>query len=330
MTAALPIIATPGDPAGIGPEISLRAFLQGSRGWVLMGDRAHLASLAAALQLDIAFTDWQPGDKFDGDRFDGDKLAIWQHDWPAMPVPGQPDARNSAAIIQAIDRAVQLVTGGQAAAITTNPIHKASLYQAGFSHQGHTDYLASLTGGNPVMMLANSQMRVVPMTVHIPLAEVAKALTPALLEAVITTVRSALQQDFSVAQPHIAVCGLNPHAGEDGHLGREEIDIFQPVLDRLRAGGLQLTGPLPADGLFHAGSASRFDAIIGAYHDQALIPVKMADFYGSVNVTLGLPIIRTSPDHGTGFDIAGQGKARPDSLIAALTMAREMAARRPT
>ncbi len=155
----------------------MRAFLQGSRGWVLMGDRAHLASLAAALQLDIALPTGSP-ETFDGEDLMATKLAIWQHDWPAMPVPGQPDARNSAAIIQAIDRAVQLATGGQAAAITTNPIHKASLYQAGFSHQGHTDYLASLTGGNPVMMLANSQMRVVPMTVHIPLAEVAKGTHP--------------------------------------------------------------------------------------------------------------------------------------------------------
>ena len=325
MTSPLPIIATPGDPAGIGPEISLRAFHQGSRGWVLMGDEAQLASLAETLQLEIAVTSWQPGERLEQDR-----LAIWQHDWPAVPVPGQPDARNSAAIIKAIDRAAELTMQGQAAAITTNPIHKASLYQAGFSHQGHTDYLASLTGGQPVMMLANSQLRVVPLTVHIPLAEVANAITPALLETAITTVQSALQQDFGVSQPHIAVCGLNPHAGEDGHLGREEREVFAPVLDRLRADGLHLTGPLPADSLFHPDSASRFDAIIGAYHDQALIPVKMADFYGSVNVTLGLSIIRTSPDHGTGFDIAGQGQARPDSLIAALTLAREMAQRRQT
>ena len=323
MTSALPIIATPGDPAGIGPEISLRAFHQGSRGWVLIGDEAQLASLAAALQLDIALTSWHPGE-----QLKEDKLAIWPHDWPAAPVPGQPDARNSPAIIEAIDRAVQLALQGQAAAITTNPIHKSSLYQAGFSHQGHTDYLAGLTGGQPVMMLANSQMRVVPMTVHIPLAEVAKSLSPALLETVVTTVWAALQQDFGRNQPHIAVCGLNPHAGEDGHLGREEQEIFAPVLDRLREEGLHLTGPLPADSLFHPDSARQFDAIIGAYHDQALIPVKMADFYGSVNVTLGLPVIRTSPDHGTGFDIAGQGKARPDSLMAALSMAREMAVRR--
>ena len=320
MTSPLPIIATPGDPAGIGPEISLRAFHQGSRGWVLMGDLAQLTSLADALQLKIALTSWLPGQ-----RLDEDKLAVWQHDWLTPPVPGKPDAQNSAAIIKAIDRAVQLARQGQAAAIITNPIHKASLYQAGFSHQGHTDYLASLTGGHPVMMLANSQMRVVPVTVHIPLAEVAKALTPALLEVAITTVHSALQHDFGVNQPHIALCGLNPHAGEDGHLGREEQEIFAPLLDDLRAKGLNLTGPLPADSLFHPDSASRFDAIIGAYHDQVLIPVKMADFYGSVNITLGLPIIRTSPDHGTGFDIAGHGTARPDSLIAALSMAADMA-----
>jgi 4-hydroxythreonine-4-phosphate dehydrogenase len=233
-------------------------------------------------------------------------------------------------VIAVIERAVALVQAGAASAICTAPIHKKALKDgAGFAFPGHTEFLAHLAGGcEVVMMLASPLLRVVPVTIHIPLAEVPKALTAGLLEAAIRITDAGLRRDFGIARPRLAVAGLNPHAGEGGAMGQEEITLIAPVLARMRAEGFDLAGPASADTMFHARARAGYDVAICMYHDQALIPIKTLDFDGGVNVTLGLPFVRTSPDHGTAFDIAGKGIAKPDSLIAALRMAADMAAAR--
>ena len=247
---------------------------------------------------------------------------------------GQPDAANAAGIIEAIDRAVALTLEGKAAAAVTNPIAKKPLYDAGFAHPGHTEYLAHLaeraTGNavRPVMMIAGPELRTVPVTIHVPLAEVPRLLS---VDAIVETTRivhAALRTEFGIAAPRIAVAGLNAHAGEGGALGAEDGAIIAPAIEKLRNEGMNVSGPLPADTMFHAQARSGYDAAVCMYHDQALIPAKMLAFDDGVNVTLGLPFVRTSPDHGTAFDIAGKGIARPNSLIAALKLAAEMAARR--
>jgi 4-hydroxythreonine-4-phosphate dehydrogenase len=247
----------------------------------------------------------------------------------AKAVPGAPDSRNAAAVIGAIDRAVALARAGEAGGVVTSPIHKATLYKGGFQFPGHTEYLASLCGGaRPVMMLAIEGLRVVPVTVHLPLARAVAALSTEAIVAASLTAHEALKRDFGIGEPRLAVAALNPHAGEDGALGEEEKAIIAPAVAELVRRGVAARGPLPADTLFHAGARTRFDAAICMYHDQALIPLKTLDFAGGVNVTLGLPIVRTSPDHGTAFDIAGKGIASPGAMIAAIRMAGEMAARR--
>jgi len=230
-------------------------------------------------------------------------------------------------VIEVIARGVDLVTRGAASALTTAPIHKKALKDgAGFRFPGHTEYLAHLAGvDRVVMMLACPDLRVVPVTIHISLAEVPAALTPALMTDTIRITHAALIRDFGIPAPRLAVAGLNPHAGEGGAMGREEIELIGPVLDALRAEGMAIRGPLSADTMFHAGARAGYDAALAMYHDQALIPIKTIDFAGGVNVTLGLPFVRTSPDHGTAFDIAGTGRADPASLIAALELARDMA-----
>jgi 4-hydroxythreonine-4-phosphate dehydrogenase len=249
-------------------------------------------------------------------------------------VPGRPDPANAAGVIAVIARAVELALSGAAAGICTLPISKEALKKgAGFAFPGHTEYLAHLAGDVPVaMMLASTNVeppcRVVPATIHIALSEVPRALTPALLEQAIRITEAAMRRDFGLARPRLAVAGLNPHAGENGVMGDDEMRWIAPLVARLRAEGLELTGPLPADTMFHPAARARYDAAICAYHDQALIPIKTLDFAGGVNVTLGLPFVRTSPDHGTAFDIAGQGKADAASVIAALRMAWDMALRR--
>jgi 4-hydroxythreonine-4-phosphate dehydrogenase len=211
--------------------------------------------------------------------------------------------------------------------MVTNPIHKATLYDAGFRHPGHTEYLAARAGiaGEPVMMLACDELRVVPVTIHLALREAIAALTADAIVHCGRIAAAALREQFAIARPVLAVAGLNPHAGEDGHMGREEIDIVGPAVARLRADGITVNGPAPADTLFHARARRGYDAVLCMYHDQALIPLKTIDFDGGVNVTLGLPFVRTSPDHGTAFDIAGTGKANPASLIAALRLAGTLA-----
>jgi 4-hydroxythreonine-4-phosphate dehydrogenase len=233
-------------------------------------------------------------------------------------------------VLESIDRAVALAREGRAAVVATNPIHKANLYSAGFAFPGHTEYLAHLAGGvgRVVMMLASPELRVVPVTIHVPLRRVPEILTCELVEETALIVEQALRRDFGIDRPRLAVAGLNPHAGEDGALGEEDGRVIAPAVARLRERGLDARGPLPADTMFHAEARRGYDAALCMYHDQALIPLKALAFDRGVNVTLGLPFVRTSPDHGTALDIAGQGIARPESLIAAIAMAAELSGRR--
>jgi 4-hydroxythreonine-4-phosphate dehydrogenase len=321
MSAEAPIAVTIGEPSGVGPEILAKAWMRlGARlPFFVIGDPAHLTGLGVT-PVPIA----RPHDAAHA-ALRG--LPVLPHPFPAPALPGQPAPENAAAVIEAIARGVDLVTRGEAAALTTAPIHKKALKDgAGFRFPGHTEYLAHLAGcDRVVMMLACPELRVVPVTIHIPLSEVPGALSPQLLTDTIRITHAALRRDFGITSPRIAVAGLNPHAGEGGAMGREEIEMIGPVLAALRAEGLALSGPHSADTMFHAGARAGYDAAVAMYHDQALIPIKTIDFAGGVNVTLGLPFIRTSPDHGTAFDIAGQGRADPTSLIAALEMARDMA-----
>jgi 4-hydroxythreonine-4-phosphate dehydrogenase len=257
-------------------------------------------------------------------------MPILRHDFAAPAKPGQPDPANARGVIEVIERAVALVQSGMAGAICTAPIHKKALKDgAAFAFPGHTEFLAHLAGvDRVVMMLACRELRVVPATIHIALSEVPAALTEELLEDTIRITHASLMRDFGIPVPRLAVAGLNPHAGEGGAMGWEEERMIRPLVQRLTAAGMAIRGPMSADTMFHAGARKTYDAAICAYHDQALIPIKTIDFAGGVNVTLGLPFVRTSPDHGTAYDIAGKGVADPSSLIAALRMAREMAAAR--
>jgi 4-hydroxythreonine-4-phosphate dehydrogenase len=246
--------------------------------------------------------------------------------------PGRPDAGAAASVIESIEMAVGLVRQGSASALVTNPIAKHVLYEAGFRHPGHTEFLAALASGgrdetyHPVMMLWSEQLAVVPVTVHIPLADVPSALTTDLIVLTGRIVARELRERFGIAHPRLALAGLNPHAGENGAMGTEDASIIVPAIEALRAEGIAAAGPLPADTMFHARARSRYDAALAMYHDQALIPIKTIAFDEAVNVTLGLPFVRTSPDHGTAFDIAGKGLARPDSLIAAIKLAARLGA----
>lgn len=320
-----PIILTPGDPAGIGAEISLKAWQQGCNDFVIFEDAARLQSLANDFGMDIPITSLPNLGAYEPDC---DALQVMPISWDTAPIAGKPETANAPMVIEAIKDAASLVQAGQAAAMVTNPIAKATLYESGFAYPGHTEFLGSLCTpdqGAPLMMLACDDLRVVPLTVHIPLAEVASNVTS---EAIINACRlmaTSLYRYEQVNDPHIAICGLNPHAGEQGTMGQEDATIIAPAIAALRAENINVTGPHPADTLFHAEARSGYDAVLGMYHDQVLIPLKTIDFYGGVNITLGLDFIRTSPDHGTGFDIAGQGLARPDSLIAAIKQARRMA-----
>lgn len=323
MTMVLPIALTCGEPAGIGPELAVaaRASLGKAVPFFWMGDPRHLPPGTAFQEILSPQAASAVPDQL---------LPVLRHEFAAPSSPGQPNPANAAGIIDVIARAVELVQHGHASAICTSPINKKALKDgAGFAFPGHTEYLAHLAGiGQVVMMLACKELRVVPVTIHIPIAEVSVALTAERLETTIRIARDGLMREFGIPAPRMAVAGLNPHAGEGGTMGREEIDVISPVLERLRGEGFILSGPLSADTMFHAAARARYDVAICMYHDQALIPIKTLDFYGGVNVTLGLPFIRTSPDHGTGFDIAGRGIARPESLIAALQMASTMAAAR--
>lgn len=323
MRDPLPVAVSCGDPAGIGPELSIKARLALGHDlpFVWIGDPAHLPHGAR----------WQAVDTPMGARaVAGDVLPVLLHPFPAAARAGIPAPENAPAIVSAIKRGVDLVQSGAACALCTLPIHKKALKDgAGFAFPGHTEYLSHLAGGaRAVMMLAAPALRVVPVTIHIPLSDVPRALTADLLRDTILITHAALRRDFGLSAPRLAVAGLNPHAGEGGAMGGQEIALITPVLDALRAEGMDIAGPLPADTMFHPRARAGYDAAICMYHDQALIPIKTVDFDGGVNVTLGLPFVRTSPDHGTAYDIAGRGIARADSFIAALRMARDMAAKR--
>ncbi|MCK8462498.1 4-hydroxythreonine-4-phosphate dehydrogenase PdxA [Aliiroseovarius sp. S1339] len=313
----LPVALTMGEPAGIGPDIAGPAFatLKGEVPFFLIGDPAHLP-------IDTAFTEIAAPI----DAITAPSLPVLPHDFGGARSAGQPQPSQAQHVIKVIERAVHLTQTGEALAVCTNPIHKKALKDgAGFAFPGHTEFLAHLAGGaDVVMMLTCEGLRVVPATIHIALSEVPAALTPKLLKQVIQTTHAALIHDFGLTSPRIAVAGLNPHAGEGGAMGMDEINMIAPLLDGLRADGFDLIGPLSADTMFHAAARAGYDAAVCMYHDQALIPIKTIDFAGGVNVTLGLPFVRTSPDHGTAFDIAGTGKADPSSLIAALRMAHQM------
>ncbi|WP_147124644.1 4-hydroxythreonine-4-phosphate dehydrogenase PdxA [Shimia ponticola] len=320
-----PIALSCGEPAGIGPEIAQLAWaeLRESVPFFWIGDPGHLP-------LDLP---WQPiqsaADTLEASR---EAMPVLAQSFDGDGRKGDADPRNASGVIDAIETAVRVTQSGEACAVCTAPIHKKALQDgANFEHPGHTEFLAALAGvPDVVMMLASPDMRVVPATIHIPLAEVPTALTPDGLRRTIDITRKALIRDFGIPAPRIAIAGLNPHAGEGGKIGTEEEDWINELIAELGQEDPLLRGPLPADTMFHARARAGFDAAICMYHDQALIPIKTLDFDGGVNVTLGLPFIRTSPDHGTAFDIAGKGIARPDSLIAALRMAQEMGHKRGT
>ena len=317
------LLLTMGDPAGIGGEIAAKAWraLAGSGpGFAILADPFWVGGLDVPMAV-IQAPD-QAADVFAA------ALPVLPVELPAIARPGQPDPANAPAVIESIASAVRLVQAGQASAVVTNPISKAVLYAAGFPHPGHTEFLGALTGATPVMMLACPQLRVVPVTIHVSLRRALEGVTTAAILAVARATHAALRRDFGIAAPRLAVAGLNPHAGEQGAMGREDAEVIAPAVAALRAEGIDATGPYPPDTMFTAAARPTYDAAVCMYHDQALIPLKTLDMTGGVNVTLGLPIIRTSPDHGTAFGIAGQGVADPGSLIAALRMAADLARRR--
>lgn len=327
------IALTPGEPAGIGAEITLKAWAARHAAhlspFFAIDDPIRLERLAAQLGLSVAVAAIAAPEAA-ATTF-ARALPVLPCRFPAPITPGRPDATNAPAVIAAIETAVRLVASHRAAAVVTNPIQKETLYQAGFPHPGHTEFLGALAGGaRPVMMLVCPELRVVPVTVHVALAAALKTLSTAEIVAVGRIAAQALARDFRLARPRLWVAGLNPHAGEHGAMGREEIEIIAPAVAALRGDGIDATGPYPPDTMFHKAARQRYDAALCMYHDQALIPLKTIDFDHGVNVTLGLPFIRTSPDHGTACDIAGRGVADPASLIAALALAATMAAQRAT
>ena len=329
--AALPLAVTMGEPAGIGGDIVLKAWARRREGldpFFVIDNPDRLRALAQRIDVDVPVAPIDAPEV--ASAVFGEALPVLPETLPRAVEPGCPDPANAPAVLSAIDRAVRLAGEGRAAAVVTNPIHKKCLYQAGFPHPGHTEYLAALVGrqSRPVMMLVCPGLRVVPVTVHLPLATAVATLSTEAIVACGEVVAAALRRDFGIAEPRLAVAGLNPHAGEGGALGSEEGEIIAPAVARLKAGGITVTGPMPADTLFHARARALYDATLCMYHDQALIPIKTIDFDRGVNITLGLPFVRTSPDHGTAFEIAGTGAAREESLLAALTLAGEMARRR--
>ena len=315
-----PIALSCGDPAGIGPEIAAKAWdaLRDDCPFVYLGDASHVPPGTPIVQI----TDLKQAQAASADA-----LPVLHRDFPAANVPGHPDPANAPAVIDAIEQGVALVQSGAASALCTAPIHKKALIDgAGFAYPGHTEFLAALAGcDRVVMMLASDQLRVVPATIHIPLSQVPQELSPDLLRETLDITAHGLRTQFGIAHPRIAVAGLNPHAGEGGKMGSEELDWIAPLLSNLNPDTYTVTGPHPADTMFHAAARARYDAAVAMYHDQALIPIKTLDFDRGVNVTLGLPFIRTSPDHGTALDIAGQGTATPTSLIEALKLAQRLA-----
>lgn len=319
---AAPIALTLGDPAGVGPEIiagAWRALRPTGPTFVVIGDSGSVERTGTPVE---------PVTALDASSF-ADALPVLNQSLDHEVEPGTPDPASASAIIAWIQTAARLAVTGDASAVVTAPIAKALLYQGGFKFPGHTEFLAELTGGaTPVMMLTAADLRCALVTIHEPLSKVSAHLSRQAIVSAGHTTAAALTRDFGIARPRLAVAAFNPHAGESGSLGEEETLVIAPAVIDLRDAGVAATGPHPADTLFHPEARSRYDAALCMYHDQALIPVKMLDFWGGVNVTLGLPIVRTSPDHGVAYELAGKGLARPDSLIAALRLAAKIAARR--
>jgi len=321
-----------GEPAGIGGEITLKAWAghKVMAPFFVIDDPARLEQTARRMGLDVPIR--VIGDPGDAAGVFADAVPVLKISLAAEPVPGHPDPANAKAVLAAIEMAVRLVTAGEAAAVVTNPIHKQTLYVADFPYPGHTEYLAALAGidTSPVMMLAADELRVVPVTIHQSLAEAIRDLNTGAITGAGLIAAAALQSDFGVARPRLAVAGLNPHAGEGDAMGSEETQIIAPAVAALQEVGIDAFGPVAPDTLFTPQARQSYDAAICMYHDQALIPIKALAFERAVNVTLGLPFVRTSPDHGTAFDIAGTGTAGETSLVAALNLAAGMARRRAT
>ncbi|ODT75822.1 MAG: 4-hydroxythreonine-4-phosphate dehydrogenase PdxA [Pelagibacterium sp. SCN 64-44] len=330
-----PLAVTMGEPAGIGPDLLLALYAQRAErrlpAFAVFGHAGFLRQRAERLGLDIPIEESTP-------EAAG---AIFPRALPVVHIagavadrPGEPEAAAAAVVIEAIAQAVKATLSGHCRAVVTAPIHKGALYQAGFTHPGHTEFLAALCAVDgkvnlPVMMLAHEDFRAVPLTIHVPLKDVPGLVTRKLVVETLRVMAHDLKQRFHIAAPRIAVTGLNPHAGEDGAIGREELEIIAPAIADARAEGIDAVGPLPGDTLFHPPHWRQYDAVLAMYHDQALIPIKTIAFDAGVNVTLGLPIVRTSPDHGTAFGLAGTGKGSPASLAAAIAMADQMTAPGP-
>lgn len=322
-----------GEPAGIGGDITLKAWAGRKANrvppFMAIDDAARLRSLAARLSLAVPVR--EVASPAEAAAAFEEALPVLHQPLAVAVEPGRPDPANVPMVQAAIERAVRLCRAGEAAGMVTNPIHKHVMYRGGFAYPGHTEFLAALLGGpgrREVMMLACPELRVVPVTIHVGLAEAVRTLSRADIVEVGRVTARALRIDFGIEHPRLAVAALNPHAGENGSMGREDEETVGPAVADLQAEGIDAVGPLPSDTLFHPRARRGYDAALCMYHDQALIPIKTIDFDGGVNVTLGLPVVRTSPDHGTAFDLAGTGAARPDSLIAALSMAGTIAANR--
>jgi 4-hydroxythreonine-4-phosphate dehydrogenase len=328
-----PLALTLGEPAGIGADITLAAWRRRAElalpAFYLLADPKFLANRAKRLALDVPIAVVEPSAAAAAFRT---ALPVVDIGVDITAQPGRPDETSAPAALAAIHRAVADVSAGLAAAVVTNPVAKNVLYRSGFAEPGHTEYLAKLAQGpagppmHPVMMLWSPELAVVPVTIHLPLREVVARLSADLIVQTGRIVARDLIARFGIARPRLVVAGLNPHAGEDGALGKEDFDVVQPAVERLRAEGIDARGPLPADTLFHAAARAGYDVALAMYHDQALIPIKTLAFDHAVNVTLGLPFIRTSPDHGTAFDIAGSGRADATSLIAAIALAARLSA----
>ncbi|MBR0827974.1 4-hydroxythreonine-4-phosphate dehydrogenase PdxA [Bradyrhizobium manausense] len=332
---AKPLALTLGEPAGIGPDITIAAWLKRRElnlpCFYLLGDEAAIARRAKTLGADIRIASVP---SHEAAAAFADALPVVATGEIATAEPGRPDDSSAPAALASIRQAVSDVAEGRAAAVVTNPIAKSVLYRAGFRHPGHTEYLAEFAARNgrapqPVMMLWSPSLAVVPVTIHLSLRDALAQLSSELIVSTVRIVAAELRAHFGIARPRIAISGLNPHAGEDGSLGHEEQTIVTPAIKLLRGEGIEARGPLPADTMFHDAARKTYDCAVCMYHDQALIPIKTLAFDDAVNVTLGLPFIRTSPDHGTAFDIAGSGKANPASLVAALELASRMADTKP-
>ena len=329
-----PLALTLGEPAGIGPDITFAAWRRraefGLAPFYLLADPGFVARRAEPIAPDVTIAVVEP--QAAGAAFET-ALPVVDIGVTVSAEPGHPDRSSAPAALTAIRRAVADVSTGVASAIVTNPIAKNVLYRSGFAEPGHTEYLGKLveeaTGVavRPVMMLWSPELAVVPVTIHLALKDVVARLTTDLIVETGRIVARDLRDRFDIARPRLAIAGLNPHAGEDGALGDEDQSVVRPAVERLRSEGINARGPLPADSLFHEAARASYDAALAMYHDQALIPIKTLAFDHAVNVTLGLPFVRTSPDHGTAFDIAGTGRADPASLIAALQLAARLSSR---